>query len=162
MELIIIVTIVWLGIAFFGYYFGKKQEKVAISIKETLDLLSCPVVTFVGPKNKKLNLLVDTGCSDSIIDKQIFLDLGCKLPEGVEGGTINTGGGAISSFCRVSFPIKYKEFEFKNTFTVTDIKEQFSNAFKDFTLHGVLGNDFLSEYGYIIDFEDLKIKYKKK
>ena len=162
MELIIIVTIVWLGIAFFGYYFGKKQEKVVISIKETLDLLSCPVVTFVGPKNTKLNLLVDTGCSDSIIDKQVFLDLGCKLPEGTEGGTINTGGGAISSLCRVSFPIKYKEFEFKNTFTVTDIKEQFSNAFKDFTLHGVLVNDFLSEYGYIIDFEELKIKYKKK
>lgn len=159
MKVLIIVVLAWIIFSYLVYQYAKRIEGMSLSIKETVDLFGSPIITF-HKKDKKLNFLLDTGCSHSILDKSTYIELGGKIPENINPNyNIHTGNGVISSIGVTSLELQYRKFSFVGKFTVTDVRESFSNAYNDFVVHGVLGNDFLEKYGYIIDYSDLKVKY---
>ena len=58
----------------------KKRNKLKMSFKEALDLVELPIVTFLN-KGIKLNFLLDTGSSQSIINESMLPSLDTKKSE---------------------------------------------------------------------------------
>lgn len=130
-----------------------------MSIKESMDLVSLPVVTFENNGNK-YNFIIDTGANDSIINsacEDIMVS-----PHTVK----NTVQGILGNDTKCStvlIEFKYKDMIFETMFNVVDVSELFNSIKNDYgiTVHGILGTNFLDKYNYIIDFKDYII-YRKK
>lgn len=132
-----------------------KNKKVAIPFKESMDLLSVPVVTFMN-EDTKLHFLLDTGGDYSYIDKSVLsvIDIKDKNDNSIN---IVTGSGSATSEGMVTFKFSYKKHIFEETFVVQDLKDQLAAAFSPYgvIVHGVLGSAFFSKYKYEINYEDL-------
>lgn len=138
-----------------------KNKKVPIPFKESMDLLSVPVVTFMNGGNK-LHFLLDTGGDYSYIDKSIVPMVSVK-DKSDDAINIVTGSGSATSEGKVTLDFSYKEHIFEETFVVQDLKEQFASAFGPYgvVVHGVLGSSFFARYKYEINYEDLTAYSKK-
>lgn len=137
----------------------KVHKDSTMSIKESMDLVNLPVVTFENNGNK-YNFIVDTGANDSIINES------CENIVVTPQKTKNVVQGIIgdNKKCHtVTIEFSYKNVTFKTMFNVVDLKELFDTIKKDYgvTIHGILGTNFLDKYNYIIDFKDYII-YRKK
>ena len=130
-----------------------------MSFKEALDLVELPIVTFLN-KGIKLNFLLDTGSSQSIINESMLPSLDTKKSEdsmiivGVEGNKVS------SDLCTMK--VGYKDQEFAHTFAIKDLDEAFGVVKQEsgVQIHGILGSDFLQKYKYVLDFKEL-IAYPK-
>lgn len=137
----------------------KRRNKLKMSFKEALDLVELPIVTFLN-KGIKLNFLLDTGSSQSIINESMLPSLDTKKSEdsmiivGVEGNKVS------SDLCTMK--VGYKDQEFEHNFAIKDLDEAFGIVKQEsgVQIHGILGSDFLQKYGYILDFKEL-IAYPK-
>ena len=131
-----------------------------MSFKETMDLCELPIVTFMN-NGKKLNFLLDTGASRSVIHKGAL--------EGLSYEPINIVGdiygmdGKRQEVTYISMSISYKDKEYSDEFQSIDMSEPFSNLKNDYgvNLHGVLSSTFFQKYKYILNFEEL-VAYSKK
>lgn len=137
----------------------KVHKDSTMSIKESMDLVNLPVVTFENNGNK-YNFIVDTGANDSIINES------CENIIVTPQKTKNVVQGIIgdNKKCHtVTIEFSYKNVTFETMFNVVDLKELFDTIKKDYgvTIHGILGTNFLDKYNYIIDFKDYII-YRKK
>lgn len=149
-------------LAMFAGYIGNKislANKGQVSFREAYDLTGLPIVTFKQGKNK-INLLVDTGSTKSVILPSLlevikYADLKEKgTIFGMEGNVINT------NYVNVNF--KLHKNEYAETFQVVDMSSAFNAIKQDtgVTIHGILGNSFFENYGYVLDFKDF-IAYSK-
>lgn len=137
----------------------KRRNKLKMSFKEALDLVELPIVTFLN-KGIKLNFLLDTGSSQSIINESMLPSLDTKKSEdsmiivGVEGNKVS------SDLCTMK--VGYKDQEFAHTFAIKDLDEAFGVVKQEsgVQIHGILGSDFLQKYKYVLDFKEL-IAYPK-
>lgn len=153
-----------IGLVILASFFAKivdiyrKKEKRAqacrMSFRETLDLTDIPIVTFKCGE-KKLNFLLDTGASDSIINKSVTNDIK-HSPTGVRN-TIYGSDGNKEEVDITSIDITYRDKTYSEKFYVKDLDAAFSNLKSDLgvNLHGILGSSFFQKYRYIIDFEEL-------
>lgn len=138
----------------------KKSQKDLMSFKESLDLTDLPIVTFYN-NNHKVNFLLDTGSSHSIINQNaleniIYHEIDEKSTTfGMEGNKVDT------STCNIEF--FYKKTKFNSNFTVIDMSRAFDCVKEEtgVTIHGILGCKFFEEYGYILDFNNLVAYHKK-
>lgn len=138
----------------------KKVSQNRMSFKETIDLCELPIVTFMN-NGKKLNFLLDTGASRSVIHKGAL--------EGLSYEPINIVGdiygmdGKRQEVTYISMSISYKDKEYSDEFQSIDMSEPFSNLKNDYgvNLHGVLSSTFFQKYKYILNFEEL-VAYSKK
>lgn len=166
LEIIIMVLIV-VGIAFAvnkieDYYKSKKDNKIlstTISFKESMDLTSLPVATFLCG-DTKINFLLDTGSNVSQINESLlpqlqYVDLNSNQNIiGIEGQSHQVKN------CKMN--ISYKNHTFENEFVVHDLSRAFDNI-KQSTgvqIHGILGSIFFQNYKYILDYDEL-IAYSK-
>lgn len=131
-----------------------QKPKDKMSFRETMDLCQLPLITFVNNK-VKLNFLLDTGASLSIIDSNVLANLNyTKLDKvgdiyGMEGNRQDT------SFILMSLNYKGKIYE--DEFQVMDMSSPFGNLKADFgvNVHGVLSSTFFQKYQYVLDFKEL-------
>lgn len=144
----------------------KKRKIHEFSFKESLDLTNIPIITFYCG-NKKLNFIVDTGSTYSHISKEVANTLPKDLISEIDSGdAISTLGftGDREIQNSILIDLKYKDSEYPTEIYISD---GLSKVFEDLkvnegiTLHGVLGNNFLNTYDYIIDFKEY-IMYSKK
>lgn len=136
-------------------YKGKVSAAQRMSFRETLDLTDLPIVTFKH-KGKKINFLLDTGASNSVINKSVLEHMDYTNTGKFEN--IYGIDGTIQDKAQyVNFDIEYKDTNFNEDFQAIDLSKAFGNikADKGVNLHGILGNSFLSKYRYIIDFNEL-------
>lgn len=132
----------------------------AMSFKESLDLAELPVVTF-KQGDKKINMLLDTGSNNCVIDKTFLKSLEHKMLDqttdilGLEGISTTTG------VCTLK--MSYKNVEYEYPYVVQDMSLAFGSIKKEtgVTINGILGSKFFNEYGYVLDFDEL-IAYSKK
>ena len=137
----------------------RSRNKLKMSFKEALDLVELPIVTFLN-KGVKLNFLLDTGSSQSIINESMLPSLDTKeskdsmLIVGVDGNKVP------SNLCTMK--VGYKDQEFAHTFAIKDLDEAFGVVKQEsgVQIHGILGSDFLQKYKYVLDFKEL-IAYPK-
>lgn len=140
--------------------FKKKKKAKPISFKEAINLTELPVITFTNNK-QKLNFIFDTGATKSLIDKTILPSLNYQKSE---DKTITTGvGGASNILDNIIMDLKHGEQNFTETFQTMDLTHVVTTIKTEtgVTVHGLLGNTFFQEYGYIIDYNDF-IVYNKR
>ena len=150
-------------LALFAGLIGNKTcstHKKQVSFKEALDLTGLPIVTFKQEENK-INLLLDTGSSKSVILPSVLNVF--KHEKLNEGGTVYGMEGNIieTVFVSMNFILNNNN-NYSEKFQVVDMSSAFNSLKQDtgVTIHGILGNSFFEKYGYVIDYKDF-IAYAK-
>lgn len=160
--MIIIKILSILVLAGFAGYLGNKlslTNRGQVSFREAYDLTGLPIVTFKQGKNK-INLLIDTGSTKSVILPSL-LDV-IKFTDLNEGGTIFGMEGNVINTSYVNIDFKLHKNDYSEKFQVVDMSSAFNAIKQDtgVTIHGILGNSFFENYGYVLDFKDF-IAYSK-
>lgn len=129
------------------------KNKNKISFKESLDLANLPVITF-RQGEKKINLLLDTGSTESIIIPSI-LDYLEHEDIGKKGTIFGMEGNAVDTKY-VKMDLMYNCITYSENFQVVDMSNAFNSIKQStgVTIHGILGNSFFEKYGYVIDFQE--------
>lgn len=162
-----IIASICLGVIalFIGYaiYRARRNDKLKISFKESMDLVDLPVVTFynnTGKTQTKLNFLLDTGANYNIINSTILPNVKYKQQE--ESGVVFGMEGTTKEVSYIDMQIHNRSLEYNTTFQVLDMTEAFNRVKKEngVTINGILGSKFFETYKYIIDFNKL-VAYPK-
>ena len=132
----------------------KEVNKKRMSFKEALDLAEVPIVTFLN-NGIKLNFLLDTGSSWSIINESVLPSLVTEKLDAVMNIVAADGNKVPSKFCKMN--VSYKDQEFENDFAIKDLDEAFGVVKQEsgVQIHGILGSDFFQKYKYVLDFKEL-------
>lgn len=153
---VIIVVIIAVLAGLFGNAVVKAKNKNnnKMSFRETMDLVDLPIITFKQGDNK-LNFLLDTGASSSVINKSALEFLNYKTTDKKNYVYGSEGNKFVEEF--IEMVISYKDKEYTEEFIQSDLDKAFDNLKKDFgvNLVGILGNSFFQKYKYIIDFKEL-------
>lgn len=160
--MIIIKVFSVLLLAMFAGFIGNKislANRKQVSFKEALDLTGLPIVTFKQGENK-INLLLDTGSSKSVILPSVLNVF--KHEKLNEGGTVYGMEGNIIETVFVSIDFILNNNSYSEKFQVVDMSSAFNSLKQDtgVTIHGILGNSFFEKYGYVIDYKDF-VAYAK-
>lgn len=132
-----------------------------MSFKEAMDLTELPIVTFYQGK-EKFNFLLDTGSTHSHICQGTVDKLIGTPTENFE--KIHGVGGAVMSDTAIKSTLEYKSKKYEVTLVIGEHLNDVFKQIKETTgvqVHGIIGNDFLSDNKYILDF-DTFIAYSKK
>lgn len=140
---------------------NKKHNLEFMSFMESINLTELPVVTFTV-KDKKLNFILDTGCTISIINKKLVSTLDVKHLSatssvfGMEGNLIECGTCLIN--------LEYKGNQYCDQFQILDLDDSFNKIKQEsgVNIHGIIGTRFFQKYESIIDFSEFKAYFKKQ
>lgn len=132
----------------------------AMSFQNSIDLAELPVVTFYQG-DKKINLLLDTGSNNCVIDKSFLKTIDHTMLDystsifGLEGNPNETG------VCSIKMSYKGRDYEYP--YVIQDLSAAFNSIKKEtgVTVHGMLGSKFFNEFKYVLDFDEL-IAYSKE
>lgn len=132
----------------------KKHVNDKMSFRESMDLCELPIVTFIN-NNKKLNFLLDTGASGSIIDSNSLEGLSFTKLDKI--GDIFGMEGTKQEVTYISMSLGYKGKAYDDEFQVIDMSSPFGNMKAEYgvNLHGVLSSTFFQKYQYVLDFQEL-------
>lgn len=157
--IISLLAVILIAVIANAYEDIRKRNKLKMSFKEALDLVELPVVTFVN-KNTKLNFLLDTGSSQSLINESMLPFLETK--ESVDSMYVmgTDGNRIMANLCTMK--VSYKTQEFEHNFAIKNLDDAFGVVKQEsgVQIHGILGSDFLQKYKYVLDFKEL-IAYPK-
>lgn len=139
-------------------FLGKRHNEMFF--QNSMDLAELPVVTF-HQGDVKVNLLLDTGSNNCIIDSSTLNSLrytplkGSTKISGLEGNV------QTSSTCLIN--LSYKNTAYEYPYVIQDMSAVFGSIKKEtgVSIHGILGSKFFNEYKYVLDFDEL-IAYTKK
>lgn len=154
-AILILLMVVSVALTINHFESKLKKEKSKISIKESLDLIDLPVITFTVD-NTKLNFLIDTGSSESHVSKEASKHIfGTRTK--VESSFIGSaGGGGLTE--TVNTVLEYKSLLFMARLFINECLDSAFSQVQEahgVQLHGILGSDFLRDYKYVIDFDEL-------
>lgn len=154
----IVFVLLLVGIAAIVAHFTdlarKKVSCSSMSFRETMDLCELPIVTFMN-NGKKLNFLLDTGASKSVIHSGALEGLTYRNTN--KSGDIYGIDGKRKGASFINMSIGYKGKDYNEEFQSIDMSIPFSNLKADFgvNLHGILSSTFFQKYKYILDFDEL-------
>ncbi len=152
---IILLAVVLLVIIINGAEdYCKQKKRENMSFRETMDLCELPIVTFMN-NGKKLNFLLDTGASKSVIHSEALDGLTYKSLN--KSGDIYGIDGKRQDASFISMSIRYKGKDYSEEFQSIDMSIPFSNLKSDFgvNLHGILSSTFFQKYKYVLNFDEL-------
>lgn len=151
---IICLSLVVILISIFAekWYNRISNKDNKISFKEAMDLTDLPVIT-LRQGDKRINLLLDTGSTKSIILPSV-LETFEYVTTG-EVGTVYGMEGNIVETHYINMDFMYNYITYNETFQVVDMSAAFNSikVTSGVSIHGILGNSFFERYGYIIDFQ---------
>ena len=114
-----------------------------------------PVEVAYGNRNVKLNLLLDTGASSTVLHSQSLARLDLDLEQGRVTYGVGVGGYRIKTWMMKFRSIKVGPFKADNASAFV-IKHRNSKALHD----GLLGMDFLRYLSYEIDYSTQTIQWQ--
>lgn len=163
LGLILKVVIILAIISIVAIIANKVEDKNRsyMSFRESIALADLPVVTFYQG-DKRLNFLLDTGATLSVIDEKLVNSIESKFNDTISR-TIGVDGKVMDNLINVDISFKYKDKDFSDTFQVVDMTQTF-NSIKTstgVTIHGIIGSCFMQKYKYVLDFKEM-IAYSKK
>lgn len=138
--------------------FNKKKR--SLSFRQAFALSGLPIISFKS-NDQWINLVFDTGCNYSVINKEEVDKFNCILLEGaseligLEGKT-NRGNVA-------KLTLEYEDEQYTIECGVIDMSEAIKELKNTYgvIVHGILGTDFFDKYKYVIDFRKM-IAYSQK
>lgn len=106
---------------------------------------------------KELNFMVDTGANYSYITESSLKDI--NFTECGETDTVVTASSISEEVRAVLLALNYKGTSVEHKFWILNMEESLNTIeeSENIKIHGIIGNDFLSTYGYIIDFKNFKV-----
>ena len=134
-------------------FFRKKKSK-EMSFRQSFALSGLPIISFKSNR-EWINLVFDTGCNYSVVDRNalkkfdyILLDTKSEIV-GIEG-KINKGEAA-------RLLLSYENEEYSIECGVVDMGEAIKELKSTYgvVIHGILGTDFFDKYKYTIDFNKM-------
>ena len=150
----IIIFLLLVGDLTLQYYNKWKIKKLSINIKSILENTGFPLVKIIN-NNREGYMLIDTGANQSYINELYCNQLDINISQ--EEGT-TTGFEGVANKTKIgTFPFKFKNYDMKIKCQILTING--FDMFADYGLAvvGVLGSDFLKEYGFTINYDDLII-----
>ena len=126
-----------------------------ISFFETIRLTGMPIISFENNK-KWINMLLDTGSTNSIIDTNKLPELEYENIEGGKSNVFGLDGKSRSGGC-VILPFQYKHDVYSIECMSMDMSSTFNRMKQEhgIVIHGILGTDFLEKYKYVLDFNEM-------
>lgn len=163
---IILIVVILAAIGTKSLYDFNLKNQAKLSFDKTFKKTGTPVVTLKDRTGKAFNFLVDTGSNLSHLKLGVIESMAdaekVKLVD-KEGNemphqTITTASGEVmpDEYYRVTLFSGDKMFA--EVFEVFDIGGAFDGWGVE--IHGILGNTFLEEYKYVVDFKDKKMYIK--
>ena len=134
------------------------MEKELIKFEETTS--SIPFIK-VKHNNIQFNLVIDTGCTTSCIDKGVLDLLVHTVTAQQTEGIIYADGSQDDAVQIVEIPITIGDTDYVEEFNAVDFRAM-SQQVKDsfgITIRGFLGSEFLYKHGLILDFNKHLIRY---
>lgn len=159
MEFWVILSLLLIAVLGVISYIGIEKNKNRINFFSSYLRTELIIVSFYN-NSKKLNFIVDSGANVSHLDSSIIPELKCEHISNPYS-KISTAGGDIDAgeFVRINLT----RVKTGNIYTaecgVLDLKSVMQDTIEEFgeDVHGVIGNDFLTKYGWIIDYPRLSI-----
>lgn len=154
-------------IALSGYTIRKLYEEArvkvnSISFKDTFVKTDVAVISLYN-NGKKLNFIVDSGSSLSLITKSVIPELKYETlgASGAEFSTFN-GDANLRGYEAIKMSLTGKSNTFLSDFVVADLDSSFLWDKDELgeKIHGILGSKFLQEQGLLLDFNTLSIYSK--
>lgn len=142
------------------------KQQIEYPINYGLSKAGLPLMA-VEMEGNNLCLLVDTGSTLNLLDKRVYDHLSKdKLDVSLTSDTISNIGinGIEFKTPRAKLLFKFEECFFKTKFTIFDTSIAFNKVEEEsgIQIHGILGNEFLIENGWVINFEKLTINSLKQ
>ena len=134
------------------------MEKELIKFEETSSAI--PFIK-VKHNNIQFNLVIDTGCTTSCIDKGVLDLLLHNVTDRQTEGIIYADGSQDDAVQIVEIPITIGENNYLEQFNAVDF-HLMSQQVKDnfgIVVRGLLGSEFLYKHGLILDFDKHLIRY---
>jgi len=129
------------------------------TLKYGLTKANLPLIP-ITIQDKTLCFLLDTGSNHNIIDKAVyshFKDISEPVGEyshfGVEGNT--------EASKTVKLPFSFEGHNFNPIFSVVNMDSAFSKIQEEsgIPIHGLLGNKFFIEHGWVLDFDKMELQW---
>lgn len=161
-EVIIILMIVVVAGVLINAVEDYRTNKEKMSFREAMDLAELPIVTFYQG-TEKFNFLLDTGSNHSHISLEVSNRI--KGVPMVGSQSVSGVGGEVVIDKAIKSVLEYKSRRYE---TILLIGEHLDTTFKTIkettgvTVHGIIGNSFLNENKYVLDFDELVAYSKKK
>lgn len=140
---------------------GKPKEKQGeISFQAGYDLTDLPIVT-LKQGDRKLNFLLDTGATDSLIDANVLKTLEHSPTDMCTEVMDINGHRKTANYYVVTLSFKDRDYTF--VYASMNMTSAFGDVKKNtgVTVHGIIGSKFFNKFKYILDFDEL-IAYSKK
>ena len=164
MSILEIIGILLLA-AFAGdiaYRFEKKRlrDTTVMSIRESLDLVGLPIVTFTID-SVRYNFILDTGANISTIDSSIIPSI--KHEKTGEKDVLYGIDGRPTESEYLNIDLEYNNNKYTELFQAADIAASLDRVKQEsgISVAGLIGNSFFQKYKYLIDFNSLKVYSKK-
>lgn len=161
LSIIICLFIVIIAAVSYDIYEQRKENDIEkMSFWETMNLTGLPIITFCQGQTK-LNFILDTGSTLSIIDKSALKNITYTMINKQSSVTGLQGETSEGEACNIT--LYYKENNFNSDFSINDMTGVLSTIKQStgVTIMGLLGSDFFDKYKYIIDFKEYKAYSKK-
>lgn len=133
------------------------DKELSISFLETLNLTGLPIITF-NQNNTKINFILDTGSTTTILDSRSIKKLKLKYKDLNNDNNIivDVNGKETKKITYHNMSMSYKKMLFNFDFIIKNCNYTFYTIKKNYgvTVHGILGSDFLDKYNYILDFNE--------
>lgn len=145
------------GITYFTSH--RKKAKRTFSFRDGFDLTELPIIPFTH-NDLKLNFLLDTGSTDSVINQGILEQCKCERSQnktrimGMEGNPVLVN--------KVYLDIARNDIQFREEFQVVDMSRAFAELKQatGVSVHGILGNTFFTRYKAVLDFDNYTAYFK--
>ena len=154
MKIIIIISILLIIISIYYVRFYKKKPRITASFKNAIKMVRVPVISFEN-NNQTFHFIIDSGASHSIININSIQNFIFKEKDG-KSRVYGVDGNKIDS-TSVIVELNKKGYNFVNEFQILPVGgfENIKNK-HGIEISGLIGNDFLSKYEFIMDFKNLK------
>ena len=112
--------------------------------------------------DKNICLLIDTGSTMNLLDKKVHEYFKDKISV-ISSSELIGIDGIKQSAERVNLSFTFEDTEYNTHFNLFDTTLAFNQVEKDsdIQIHGILGNEFLVENEWILDFEKLAVYSNK-
>lgn len=141
--------------------FGVGNTSYNISMREAMDFVGFPLVTFTNNGNK-YNFIIDTGSNNSFVSSDAVESMNVIPID--DTNSVIAYSGESEAMNSVMVILGYKESKYHaKTIVSNHLTESFKQVKSNYgvQLHGILGCDFLEKYDYVIDFNTYQIHSKK-
>jgi len=112
---------------------------------------------------QNLCFLLDTGSNKNLIDQRVY-EFFKEQFETVGNSSIFGLDGNKADTPIIKLDFIFESISFSTKFSVFDLEKSFGTIEKetDIQIHGILGNEFFIENGWILDFDKLTVSSSNK